>query len=83
MSKSLLTILLLECSNTFMTIAWYGHLRMAQTPWFSKLGLWAVVLISWSIALLEYCFMVAGQPFGVQGDRRAFFPGGAQGHSGG
>lgn len=66
MSRSLLTILLLLCSNTFMTIAWYGHLRMAQTPWFSKLGLWAVVLISWSIALLEYCFMVPANRLGYK-----------------
>ena len=64
MSTSLLTILLLVCSNAFMTLAWYGHLRLEQYPWFSKLGLWAVVLISWGIALFEYCFQVPANRIG-------------------
>lgn len=66
MSKSLLTILLLVCSNTFMTFAWYGHLKMTQVPWFSKIGLWAVVLISWGIALFEYCFMIPANRMGYR-----------------
>ena len=45
-------ILLLVASNVFMTIAWYGHLRYQNVP------LWKVVLISWMIAFVEYCFMV-------------------------
>lgn len=66
MSKSLFTILLLVCSNTFMTFAWYGHLKMTQVPWFSKIGLWAVVLISWGIALFEYCFMIPANRMGYR-----------------
>ena len=66
MSTSLLTILLLVCSNAFMTLAWYGHLRLEQYPWFSKLGLWAVVLISWGIALFEYCFQVPANRIGFR-----------------
>ena len=46
------TIVLLNFSNIFMTIAWYGHLKFGQQP------LWKVILVSWSIALFEYCFQV-------------------------
>ena len=66
MSKAVLTILLLVCSNAFMTMAWYGHLKFAQYSWFSKLGLWAVVLISWCIALFEYCFQVPANRLGYR-----------------
>ena len=65
-SKAVLTILLLVCSNAFMTMAWYGHLKFAQYSWFSKLGLWAVVLISWGIALFEYCFQVPANRLGYR-----------------
>src|SRR5690606_26690259 len=44
------TIILLCCSNLFMTIAWYGHLRFGQVP------LWKVILVSWGIAFFEFCF---------------------------
>lgn len=66
MSKAVLTILLLVCSNAFMTMAWYGHLKFAQYSWFSKLGLWAAVLISWGIALFEYCFQVPANRLGYR-----------------
>jgi uncharacterized protein len=46
------TILLLICSNAFMTFAWYGHLRYRSTP------LWKVIAASWGIAFFEYCFQV-------------------------
>ena len=48
----MITILLLTVSNVFMTFAWYGHLK------FKDVALWKVVLVSWGIAFLEYCFMV-------------------------
>ncbi|MFH2095590.1 MAG: DMT family protein, partial [Bacteroidota bacterium] len=54
--KSLYTIGLLILSNSFMTIAWYGHLKFNDMKWFSKLSLLAVILISWGIALFEYLF---------------------------
>ena len=66
MSKTIITILLLVVSNVFMTFAWYGHLKMEQYSWFSRLGLWAVVLISWGIALFEYCFQVPANRIGSQ-----------------
>ena len=64
MSKVFLTILFLVISNTFMTFAWYGHLKLEEYSWFSKLGLWAVRLISWGIALFEYCFQVPANRIG-------------------
>ncbi len=52
------TIVLLIFSNIFMTIAWYGHLRYKNSP----LGL--AILVSWLIALVEYCFQVPANRFG-------------------
>lgn len=62
--KAFLTILLLVCSNIFMTFAWYGHLKMAEFKWFSKLNLVSVILLSWGIALLEYFCMVPANKIG-------------------
>ena len=55
------TVLLLTISNVFMTIAWYGHLTSAR---FKNAALWLVVLVSWLIALLEYCFQVPANRIG-------------------
>jgi len=52
------TIVLLTISNVFMTFAWYGHLKYRSSP------LWIAILASWSIALLEYCFMVPANRIG-------------------
>lgn len=64
--KALLTVGLLVLSNTFMTFAWYGHLKFAEMKWFSKLGLISIVLISWGIALFEYCFQVPANRIGYK-----------------
>jgi uncharacterized protein len=56
--SGMLTILLLFCSNTFMTIAWYGHLRFRDRP------LMLVILVSWLIAFAEYCFQVPANRIG-------------------
>jgi uncharacterized protein len=53
------TILLLTLSNVFMTFAWYGHLKYGH-DW--PLG--KAILISWCIALLEYCLAVPANRFG-------------------
>jgi uncharacterized protein (DUF486 family) len=53
------TILLLSISNVFMTVAWYGHLRYGH-DW----PLWKAVLVSWLIALLEYCLAVPANRLG-------------------
>ena len=51
-------ILLLGCSNVFMTFAWYGQLRYPATP------LWLVILVSWAIAFFEYCLAVPANRIG-------------------
>ena len=52
------TVLLLLISNTFMTFAWYGHLKRQD------MGMVAAILISWGIALGEYCFQVPANRLG-------------------
>lgn len=53
------TILLLALSNVFMTFAWYGHLKYGH-DW----PLWKAILVSWLIALLEYCLAVPANRLG-------------------
>ncbi len=64
--KGLYTILLLLCSNTFMTIAWYGHLKFGNLRGFQKWGLLGIILISWGIALFEYIFQVPANRIGFK-----------------
>ena len=65
MPTALLVLLMLVCSNTFMTTAWYGHLR------FPDARLWLAIVASWGIALIEYCFAVPanriGHAYGLSG----------------
>jgi len=58
MIKYVLPILMLAVSNVFMTFAWYGHLK------FKSSALWLVILVSWGIALFEYCFQVPANRIG-------------------
>jgi uncharacterized protein (DUF486 family) len=51
-------IVLLTCSNVFMTFAWYGHLKFKSKP------LALVVLASWGIAFFEYCLQVPANRWG-------------------
>ncbi len=64
--RGILTIAMLVMSNAFMTLAWYGHLKFGEIKWFSKLGLVAIVLISWGVALFEYFFMVPANRLGYK-----------------
>lgn len=57
-APNVLPIVLLLASNVFMTFAWYGHLKFTDKP------LWLVVLASWAIALIEYCFAVPANRIG-------------------
>jgi len=66
--KGLNTIILLVLSNAFMTLAWYGHLKFKELKWFENLGLIAIVLISWGIALFEYFFQVPANRMGFKGN---------------
>ncbi len=53
------TILLLVCSNVFMTFAWYSHLKnLHDKPW------WIAALVSWGIALFEYMLQVPANRIG-------------------
>ena len=58
------TILLLILSNTFMTFAWYGHLKFKDMTWSQNLGLVSIILISWGIALFEYILQVPANRMG-------------------
>lgn len=49
-----------------MTLAWYGHLKFGDMKWFSKLGLVAIVFLSWGIALFEYFFQVPANRIGYK-----------------
>ena len=62
--RIILTISMLVVSNIFMTLAWYGHLKMREFKWFDVLPIFVVILISWSIALFEYCFQVPANRLG-------------------
>ncbi len=66
MPRGLITIGLLILSNTFMTLAWYGHLKFGEMKGFQKLGLFTIILISWGIAFFEYCAQVPANRIGYQ-----------------
>ena len=59
MSTIATTVVLLVCSNVFMTFAWYAHLRnLSQRPWL------IAALVSWGIALFEYLLQVPANRIG-------------------
>jgi hypothetical protein len=64
MSPTFLTVILLIFSNVFMMFAWYGHLKLQQTGFSAGWPLWAVIIFSWLIALVEYCFMIPANRIG-------------------
>lgn len=64
--KAFTTILLLTLSNTFMTFAWYGHLKSKEMTWSQNLGLISIILISWGIALFEYILQVPANRIGFR-----------------
>lgn len=65
MSKILLTILLLIISNSFMTLAWYGNLKLQDMKLISpNTSIVIIVLISWCVALLEYSFLIPANRIG-------------------
>lgn len=57
-SAHIAPVLMLIASNVFMTLAWYGHLKFGSKP------LWLVVIVSWGIALFEYCLAVPANRIG-------------------
>lgn len=68
-SAAFWTIALLVVSNIFMTFAWYGHLKLQQMKVITgSTSLIWVILLSWLIALAEYCFMVPANRMGFEGN---------------
>ena len=56
-----LSLILLTCSNVFMTFAWYAHLReLSARPWY------IAVVISWGIAFFEYVLQVPANRIGFR-----------------
>jgi uncharacterized protein (DUF486 family) len=55
-----------------MTLAWYGHLKFKELPWFSRLGLFSIIIISWAIAFFEYLAQVPANKIGYAGNGGPF-----------
>lgn len=68
MNPAIATILLLLVSNVFMTLAWYGHLKLQTSGVSSNWPLWLVIIFSWGIALVEYIFMIPANRMGFSGN---------------
>ena len=68
MQHGIFTILLLLVSNTFMTFAWYGHLKLQTAGISTDWPLWLVIVFSWAIALFEYSFMIPANRIGYVGN---------------
>lgn len=66
------TILLLIGSNVFMTLAWYGHLKLSEMKISDSWPLWGVILFSWGIALFEYTLQVPANRIGFVGNGGPF-----------
>lgn len=72
MTRGLFSLILLLASNTFMTFAWYGHLKFKDWDFFKKFGLPAMILVSWGIALFEYVLQVPANRLGFEGNGGPF-----------
>lgn len=68
MNTVIYTVLLLIGSNIFMTLAWYGHLKLNQMNISTNWPLWGVILFSWLIALAEYILQVPANKMGYVGN---------------
>ena len=62
--KGLLTVVMLLCSNVFMTFAWYGNLKLQELKISTDWPLILIILASWGLALFEYCFMIPANRIG-------------------
>jgi uncharacterized protein (DUF486 family) len=70
--KGIYTIGLLVLSNAFMTMAWYGHLKLRTISRFENLSLLSIILLSWFIALFEYSLMVPANRIGFKANGGPF-----------
>lgn len=72
MNPSLITIGLLVIANIFMTVAWYGHLKLQTSGISTNWPVFVIILVSWGIALIEYCFQVPANRLGFEGNGGPF-----------
>lgn len=70
--NAIYTILLLIGSNVFMTLAWYGHLKLHQMNVSNHWPLIAVIVFSWAIAFFEYSLQVPANKIGFVGNGGPF-----------
>lgn len=70
--NAIYTILLLIGSNVFMTLAWYGHLKLSEMKISDGWPLIGVILFSWGLAFFEYCLQVPGNKIGFVGNGGPF-----------
>lgn len=70
--NTIYTIFLLLLSNVFMTLAWYGHLKLQQSGVSSHWPLIGVIIFSWMIAFFEYCCQVPANRIGFAGNGGTF-----------
>ncbi|MBO7231061.1 MAG: DMT family protein [Bacteroidaceae bacterium] len=67
MAKAIITLVLLVISNTFMTLAWYGNLKLQDMKIISpNTSIVLIVLLSWCVALLEYSFLIPANRIGSE-----------------
>ena len=67
MTKIILTLVLLIISNSFMTLAWYGNLKLQDMKIISpNTSIVLIVLLSWCVALLEYSFLIPANRIGSE-----------------
>lgn len=65
--QGIYAVILLILSNIFMTLAWYGHLKLKQQwDFFAQLPIFYIIVFSWGIAFLEYCFQVPANRIGFR-----------------
>lgn len=73
MNPAFTTIIMLLIANVFMTFAWYGQLKLQEIKVITdSTPLYIVILLSWAIAGIEYCFMVPANRMGFQGNGGPF-----------
>ncbi|MBR1766249.1 MAG: DMT family protein [Bacteroidales bacterium] len=66
MSKGIIAITMLVVSNVFMTLAWYGNLKLEQMNITKDWPLIAIILLSWGVALIEYLVMIPANRIGSE-----------------
>lgn len=72
MIKAVFTIVFLLISNSFMVLAWYGHLKLEEMGWLKKAGIFTIILLSWGLAFFEYMFQVPANKIGFEGNGGPF-----------